>query len=755
MNDQSQVTRPEGNRTNLLDIDTDVIDIRQIVAVLLSSWPYVLGLVVIAYFLATFKLFNTPSRYRTDALVQVEQNTNAASLAFSQTAEAVAALNPVSTEIAILQSRSVLGEVVRDLSLNIVTRPVFFPVVGDAYWRHHKGKKFGSAPFYLRPFNDIKYSWGGESIAVTNLTTPESVTGERLIVTVTSPTTYTVSLKNGVQLLAGTVGSTAKAMLDDGEFQIFVRSLMASEGQEFFVVKQSDQVAIDSLKSRLSAESSRFERDLITLSLRGTDREQVAVTLNKILQVYQGQNVRRRAAEAQKTLEFLDRQLPELESQVETAESKLNQFKVDQGSADLAQETSILLEESLTLEKRKRELQQQVDEALQRYTANHPVVQGLQSQINRLSVEIDEVGDRIGNLPDLQQQALRLTRDAEIATSLYLSLLNRSQELQVVKSGTVGNIRIIDEPVRPLRPFSPKAGATYLIYMAAGALVGIFISTILFLLRNGVEDPVQVERALGLATYGSVPYSFEQRRLERKSDDDEQILALTNAEGPAIESLRSVRTAIHFAQFDTPNNIMMVTGPEPNIGKSFVATNLAAVMAMAGQRVLLIDADMRRGHLHKGLHLPKEIGLSEVLSGQIEIADAIKSTQADNLDVITSGKYPPNPSELLLNRRLIDLLDFVGSQYDHVILDTPPVLAVTDASILGKVAGIVMMVVKSGAHPMRMIEDTVKNLNAAGVRVNGTIFNQVGRTRMGQYGYRYGAYGGYHYQYKYSRRAES
>lgn len=188
----------------------------------------------------------------------------------------------------------------------------------------------------------------------------------------------------------------------------------------------------------------------------------------------------------------------------------------------------------------------------------------------------------------------------------------------------------------------------------------------------------------------------------------------------------------------------MITGPAPGAGKTFVAANLATILADTGKRVLVIDADMRKGRLHALFGLPRDGGLSELIAGSRDIDSVIHATGVKNLDMISTGERPPNPAELLLHEKFAGFLQQVSSTYDHIVIDTPPVLAVTDAAIVGRLAGATLMVLKDGQHPLREIEQSIKRLKLAGVNLRGAVFNAISRisARRG-----FGRYYGYSYSY--------
>ncbi|WP_143460331.1 polysaccharide biosynthesis tyrosine autokinase, partial [Klebsiella pneumoniae] len=160
----------------------------------------------------------------------------------------------------------------------------------------------------------------------------------------------------------------------------------------------------------------------------------------------------------------------------------------------------------------------------------------------------------------------------------------------------------------------------------------------------------------------------------------------------AIEAIRGLRTSLHFAMMEARNNILMISGASPNAGKTFVSSNLSAVIAQTGKSVLYIDTDMRKGYAHKLFELDNNNGLSEILSGKVEVSQAVKKVHSAGFDFISRGQVPPNPAELLMHRRFGELLAWAEKKYDIVILDTPPILAVTDPAIIGHYAGTTLLV---------------------------------------------------------------
>lgn len=737
--------------TNLFaDDDDNALDLKEILALLLAGWPILLATTLVGVIAALYVAFTSPPVYETDALVQVEQKTNEAQVALANMQTAVGSGPRIPAEVQILKSRLVLGQVVKANGLDIQSSPSFFPYVGQAFWRRHADERFGNAPWFLAPFDSESDAWGGEMIRVSTLDVPPELENHSFRITATQNGGFTLGTGEET-LAAGQVGELLATTWRNQPISLFVRQLEAPPGVSFSVKKLSPQIAISRLQRRIRIEPSE-STGMITLKLTGQNPQEIVDTLETLLAIYQQQNIDRRSADSEKTLAFLREQLPKVKREVETAESKLNQFKVEQGTADLQQDTQNVLMLSVELERKRAELRQQRDAALEQYTSNHPVVESLNFQIRQVNQSLNEVDEEVRTLPDLQQRALELQRDVEVSTSLFVSLLNRVQEMEVVKSGTIGNIRIIDSPLVPLGPSGPDNAQTLVLFSVAGAMFGMLILLGIYFLRSGISDPAIIESKLGLPTYGSIPYSQVQARLESRFKNkqlDRQFLAQSEPAGPTMEAIRSVRTALHFARMDAGNNIVMLTGPEPQVGKSFVSVNLAGTLALAGESVIVVDADLRRGHINKAFNLPRDGGLSDVIAGRMALDEAIHTTDLENFSVLTTGTFPPNPSELLLQDRFEETMQALSKRFDHVIIDSPPVLAVTDAAIIGRLAGVVMLVLKSGTHSLRMIDDTVGRLERANIRVQGTLFNQVGRGRLAQYSYKYGYYyGGYKYEYK-------
>jgi tyrosine-protein kinase Etk/Wzc len=525
---------------------------------------------------------------------------------------------------------------------------------------------------------------------------------------------------------------------------------MQAEPQQVFWVQRGSFIGnIQSLQGRLSVAERGEWSGILSVSVQGTDPVSVEKQVNEIANVYVRQNVERRSEEAAKTLRFLDEQLPLVRQDMEAAELALNSYRLEKGSIDLPSETQTILQTIVSIEAQLNKISQEREKVRLAFTELHPTVVALDRQGEGLKNELAELNSQVRDLPSTQQELLSLIRDVEVNAELYTSLLSTSQELRVVKAGTVGNVRVIDYAVTPTTPVKPNRSRIMLLSLLIGGFVGVATAFAKKALRSGVEDPDVIERHVSIPVYATISHSRRQERLFRnlKAEKAERaILAVDKPDDSAIESLRNLRTALHFGMLNVKNNCIMIAGPSPGVGKSFVSVNLGVVLASNEKKVLLIDGDLRRGHLNEYLGIERENGLSEFISGKIPADEALHQTTVPGLTLVPTGALPPNPAELLLHHRFSDLLVALMPRYDHVIIDSPPILAVTDAAIIGQMVGGTLMVLKAGAHPMGEIELAVKRLKQSDVNLRGILFNDLKASSS-----RYGA-GKYNYQYAYKNK---
>ena len=708
------------------DIDEESIDLGELLGVVIEGRWIIIAITLVAVMIGFYQAFTAVPIYRADGLLQVEEKS--AGLPMLDTGMMYDYFSPVNTEIEILRSRSVLGAVVDNLKLDIYAEPEFSSEIAAALARR--------LPASERP-----------RIKVDTFDVPDSARGTALKLVKTGPGEFELFDEEDGFVASGAVGEVTQLRMPGGEdATLLVSALQGEAGQAFWVVRGSRLSSVQSLQGSLSVAEQGEWSGILSLSVEGTDPVSIAQQVNAIADVYVKQNVERKSTEAQQTLEFLNEQLPVVKQEMEAAELALNAYRLEKGSIDLPAETQTILETIVSLEAQLNQLRQEREKVILAFTELHPTVVARDRRVERINAEIQQLNSQVRELPTTQQELLALIREVEVNTGLYTSLLTTAQELRVVKAGTVGNVRVIDEAVTPTFPVKPSRSRILMLSLLLGGFIGVAAAFARKALHAGIEDPELVEKAVNIPVYAAVSHSKRQDELYKdlKSRKALQaILALDAPEDPAIESLKNLRTALHFGMLNTDNNSIMIAGPSPGVGKSFISVNLAAVLASSEKKVLLIDGDLRRGHLHKYLGLERENGLSEFISGDIPVGDILHQTPVPGLTLIPTGELPPNPAELLLHKRFANCLKVLMPRYDHVIIDSPPILAVTDAAIIGQMVGGTLMVLKSGLHPMREVEQGVKRLQQSDVNLRGILFNDIKSTSR-----RYGA-GKYNYQYTY------
>jgi len=718
----------------------DTIDLKELFFSLIAQWKLIALCIILSLVCALLYLRVTPDTYSVDALVQVEDSKGASAALLGDLSQMIEQKSPAQAEIEILKSRLVLGSVIRDLHLNIrvsSTENTFtHRLLSNTEYKTEYNKnsvvfKDGLKSFEIRQFEIPAYyldktlhlNFDKQSLRLTDPTTEEVILNVPL---------------NQLNQVTGPHGTWKIALFTKDQFDA-----------TYNITNLSVPAAVNAISANYSVAERGKLTGVLGLNYQGQDKEQITKVLNAILATYSAQNIERRSAESAQTLKFLDEQLPDLKKQLDDAERQFNKFRQQYNTVDVTKESELYLTQSITLETKKAELEQKQAEMAAKYTAEHPAMREINGQITAINKQIGELNSTLKQLPDVQRQYLQLYREVEVKTQLYTALLNSYQQLRIAKAGEIGNVRIVDTAVEPIEPIKPKKFQILVLSLFLGGFIGTLVALLRNMLRTGIKDSGQIENELDLPVYATVPRSpIQESRIKiLKKKKSIPILAVKNSDDIAIESLRSIRTAIHFALANAKNNIIMIAGPSPEVGKSFISTNLATIFAQGDKRVLLIDADMRRGYMHKYFDVDVRPGLSELLSGQADLQKVLHKTQVANLDVITRGKSPTNPSEILSSNQFKELLEQLQSQYDHIIIDTPPVLAVTDGIIISQYTGVNLIVARYAKSQMKELELTLNRFEQAGVKVNGFILNDIQRASAG-YGY------GYNYAYAYKAQKE-
>ncbi|HGD4058410.1 TPA: polysaccharide biosynthesis tyrosine autokinase [Klebsiella pneumoniae] len=706
--------------------DEDELDLGRLIGEIIDHRKLIVSITAFFTLLAlVYVVFSTPI-YQADALIQVEQKQGNAIL--NNLSQMLPDSQPQSApEIALIQSRMILGKTVDDLNLQTIIKKSYFPIFGRGFARL-LGENEGSLSISRLYVHNV----GNDSV--------------KLKLTVRDGKHYEIDFNN--KKINGYVGQ----LYENDDFSIKVDKMDAKPGSEYNIYYESRLKAISDLQNTLSVADQGKDTGMLTISLTGEDPSIIERIVESISDNYLAQNIARQAAQDAKNLEFLNKQLPQVRSDLDIAEDKLNQYRRKNDSVDLSLEAKSVLDQIVNVDNQLNELTFRESEISQLYTKEHPTYKALMEKRKTLQEEKAKLNKKVSTMPETQQEILRLSRDVESGRAVYMQLLNRQQELSIAKSSAIGNVRIIDNAVTQPKPVKPKKVLIVLLGFVFGGVISICIVLLRVFLRRGIESPEQLEE-LGINVYASVPVaeiisktaSKKGTFTKKQNDFDKGLLALVNPTDLAIEAIRGLRTSLHFAMMESRNNILMISGASPNAGKTFISSNLAAVISQSGKKVLFIDTDMRKGYAHKLFNVQPENGLSDYLSKRIELEKVIKQTSIAGLEFISRGMIPPNPAELLMHQRMGEFLNWANEHYDMVILDTPPILAVTDAAVIGNYAGTTLLVARFELNTTKEMTIAFKRFDQSGINVKGCILNGIVKKASSYYGYGYHHYG---YSYK-------
>ncbi|MEX9909135.1 polysaccharide biosynthesis tyrosine autokinase [Providencia rettgeri] len=678
------------NTTKTSSAASDEIDLLALFKILKSSYLkigfFTLFFIVIG---AAYSFLATPI-YQANATLQYDKMSQVSLL--DQMSDVMPFANNNSqadSEIEVIKSRMVLGKTVADLNLDIHTAPAGF-------------------------FDRL---WGDKASVVISLySLPEHLIGEPAILTYLGENRYALHIDN--QTVEGKVGE----LLKQDEISLLVSSINAEAGQEFTLSKDARYSTIENLRNTLTIAEVGKGTGIINLAIKGTDKAENVQILNSIIQNYVDQNTERKKEVTNNTLLFLDEYLPKVKTKLDNYENQLNAFRKKNESIDLSLEAKSALDSALQVEEKLNELTFKEVEIQQLYTRNHPAYQSLLDKRQQLLREKEKISKNIQKLPNTQQQIVRLTRDVESEQAIYNQLVAKQQELSVLNSGITADVRIIDSAESQPNAVAPKKSLILVLATILGFIVGCAYVIAREFFNNKIKGTEDID-ALGVNVYATIPFSNYEKKLIAAGN--KRPLALENPADTAVEAIRSLRTSVYFSVMNQGNNLVMSSSASPGVGKSFVTSNMAVVLANAGKKVLLIDTDLRKGRIHKAFGLSNKTGLSEYLAQQDITQPTIHHGVIENLDVICRGKNVTHSSELLMGERFKHLLDTVKGQYDIVVIDTAPILAITDSAIIGKYVGTSLLIAYYGVNTVKDIELSLKRFKQNDIEITGVILNGI------------------------------
>ena len=646
-------------------------------------------------------------QYTSDALLQIDVKGNKTSKAMGEMGALLDVASPADAEIELIKSRMVLSSVVEDEHLCFNASPV-----GRMDRLLHKEGRM-----------DLEY-----------LYIPERARDGVWRAVVTGPGSYVVATPEGSALVEGIVGDMVKAPYAGDTMAIRVNFLRAQEGKVFVLSQTSPLSAVRALAKGLNVAEKGKKSGIIAVSYSHRFPDRAASILNSVANTYLRQNVEMRSAEAEKTLEFLEEQLPGVKSKLDSAEKVLADYRYKIGSVDMTGETQVHLQKEVDLQKQILQMEQERQRVTRLFKAEHPNVLTLNKQLDKLRKELAKLKVKAEKMPLTQQEVMRLQEEVQVNNALYTTMLNNIQQLRVVRAGEVGNVRVVDFAQVEIKPSKPKKFNILVCSVAASFMLGVLLIFLMRMLRNGVRSSLEIERETDVSVYAKIP-QFKEGVTSLGKGKRRKALVLISPDNPACEALRSLQTAIDFSVTEE-KRVMMVTGLIPGVGKSFVSLNLASLYAMSGKKVLLVDADMRRG-VHHG---NKKYGLADALCGKCNLQDAVATADVENLYIMGAGNASIAPTDMLRGGSFEQMLQLAKQHFDVVIVDTPPMDLVTDAELICGLVDFNLMVLHFGKHSMDSIKDAVNRLKRYSEKPCAFVMNHCEHEPGHYYGHYYGKY---------------
>lgn len=707
-------------------------------------WHFVVTFVLVTSLALFYAILATPI-YVADSLIQIDRKTSGSLGAFAnQQSPGILSVQqpPIFAEIEIIKSRSVIGRAVEALQANIsVSISNRLPIVGGFLSRIlPKGSDGLVKPLWK--FGD--WAWGGEQLKIAEMTVPSTLLNQPLSLKIKKDEAWELSDKDGNLVAQGIDGGLTVAL--DGALRMQIETLVARPGTRFRIVVRSLQDSIAAVASNLVVIEDRRQTSLIKLNYQNTNPSYAALVLNAIATAYVEQNIARLSEEAEQTLKFMNQELPKLRAKLDASEQELNEFRSSTKTIDVSMEIKEVLTKITMLDKMRFDLELKQNEYARRYDPAHPIMQALQAQSNGLKAETAALNKQISQLPTLQQDFIRLFRDVEINNRLYITLLTNAQQLQITKAGITGTSVVIDRAVVPQNPAKPKKALVVAIGALAGLILGFAICQILGMISKVVRDPKKLEHETQLPTLAILPLDSDQEEHQSARDEKVFLLAKAKPSASSVEALRSLRTSLLFKLSEKQRSkVVLITSAVPSQGKSFIAANLCYLMAAAGKKTLLVEADIRLASIKRYVDYDaSRPGLSTVLQDNLPVESVILRDVYPLMDYLPAGPVVRNPGDLLAADSMNAVIDSLAELYDIVIIDSPPLLPVHDARSLGKAADVTLFVVRQDTVTVTEVHDAIDVFSKSGNTIDGTVFNGFVPSTM-RYGY------GYSYGYGYRR----
>ena len=731
----------------------DEIDLIALLLTLLRGWKTILACALLGLALGvTYSRYVQPT-YQTDALLQIDEKSQGIAALGTNISELVGeSQSQAETERELIKSRMVLGPVIDKLHLDIR--------INDAEIGTLDRIAQSTIPTQTSTEEGVFLNTDNGEVSISSFTVPRSYENKTFnLVKTDAGFELSIETNENIETYKGNIASPTTIKTPDGDINISVQSLPAT-GHNINLTKLSTSSAINSLNSTLSVSERGKQTGIVQLTMTGEDQEQVSKVLANVVQSYVDQNLARGSEQTTTTIKFMESQIPQLKQKLEQSEEAFNKFREQYGTIDVTKEAEILLNESAQIERQLSELQLKQAELLTYYTAEHPLVVQINDQLTVLNARRQEIKETVARMPETQREFLQLSQDMEINREIYLTMLKNYEQLKIARAGEIGYVRVVDMPINTYKAIAPKRLQIWILSLLIGTTLGTLLVFIKSLLRSLVKDPEQLEAKTGVPVIATIPRSKTAINLTKNNKNSRRLLAMVDHDGLSYEGIKSLRTSLMFAmppvskvasifgELDREDaakhgRIIVISGEAPGIGKSFISSNLAETFSQLNKKVLIIDGDMRRGELHKIFTISQSNGLGDYLTEtDATLNNFIHPTSFEFIDFMPRGKHPNNPASLLSTDKFSNMLVQLVAIYDYIIIDTPPVLAVSDAIIIAQYADKVLMVTRYNHSVEGQLTYAVKQMNKANVTVDGIVLNDMVQGITSKYSYHYSyAYG--------------
>ena len=735
--------------------DDNEIDLMELLFAILHGWKVIVFFAVLGLIIGILYSRYVNPTFKSDALIQVEENSKGNSALGSDISELIGSqASKAQTEAELIRSRMILEPVVNLLHLRIK--------LSDPNIEFIDRIKNDSTSTQTNNLEGVSLKTEEGKAQVSQFNVSQGYLNQEFTLT-RSAAGFVLS--NGFDDFKGQIGESHHFRGVNGQIHITVNELPLNE-RPIVIVKQSLNATTDDINRALSVVEKGQQTGIIELSMTGADQQQVTSVLKQIIVSYVDQNQSRGSEETTKTIKFMETQIPILRKKLDESESIFNEFRKKYGTIDVSKEAELLLSENSRIDAQFNELKLKKADLTTYYTEEHPLVVQINEQIKVLNNRQQEIDETIAGLPEIQREFLKLSQDTEINREVYLNLLKNYEQLKIVKAGQIGYARIIDLPINTFNAIAPRKTLILLLGLVLGTILGVALVLIRNALKNVVKDPERLEAKTGVPVIATIPSSPILTRLGKKKSPN-RLLAYADNNSLSYEAIKSLRTSLMFGmptaeRADQRAKVILITGESPGVGKSFISSNLTEVFAQLDKKTLIIDADMRLGELHKVFNMDQHNGLADYLiqdtthlsrdNSQLvkvdtvqessHLASFIHATGIDNIDFMPRGEHPRNPASLLANGSLDHLMTELNLHYDYIVIDSPPILAASDAMILSQYADKVLMVARYDKSIEGQVVYAVNQMNKANIKVDGIILNDVQQGLLSKYSYNYSyAYG--------------